>query len=145
MSVSDTCFRSSFPQFTDSAKYPGAMLELWRNWAVAQVNADRWGELTDQAVMLVMAHFITMEGRAGVVGASGSPGVLTSKSAQGVSASYDMSSVTEKDAGHWNSTVYGTRYYRMARMIGAGPLQVGIPSPDVGVSGFWPGVIPPMF
>jgi len=44
------------------------------------------------------------------------------------------------NAGHWNLTVYGTRFIRFAKMFGAGPIQIGIgynPSPFGGPA--WPG------
>ena len=79
----------------------------------------------------------------GVAGRSpgGRVGVLSSKGADGISASYDVGTSTEKDAGHWNLTTYGTRFIRLSRMFGAGPLQVG-PSLGDSAGGAWPGPLP---
>lgn len=146
MSVNQASFRLAFPAYQNAVRYPSEMVELWLSLATKTVNAERWGELTDLGVMLVTAHYLALEAQAVAQGNSngtpgGSVGVLSSKSAQGVSASYDISASTEKDAGHWNLTTYGTRFYKLAKMMGAGGLQVGLPSAFVSVSAAWPGVI----
>lgn len=142
MTVTIASFRAAFPAFASDTDYPDAMVTLWLTTATAQVNEGRWADLTDLGIMLYTAHELAVERRAAAGASSGAPGssvgILSSKSADGVSASYDVSTATEKDAGHWNLTTYGTRYYRYLKMMGAGPLQVnGAPSGDG--PGAWPG------
>jgi hypothetical protein len=52
-------------------------------------------------------------------------GIVSSKSVDKVSVSYDTSGAMEAGAGHWNLTTYGTRYIRLVKLVGAGPLQIG--------------------
>lgn len=132
MTVTVASFRVAFPVFTSTALYPDAQVQFWMDVAGQMINVDRWGALADLGVQLITAHNLILEAqanrvaaRAGKVGGLSS-GVMTSKSVDKVSASYDVSSATEKDAGHWNLTIYGTRYVRFARMMGAGALQVGV-------------------
>jgi len=145
-------FRTAFPEFADGVKYPDTLVQLWLDVSVRLVNADRWAELTNLGIMLATAHSVVIGARSAAAAAKGLPpggvaGIQSSKSADGLSASYDVSSVTEQGAGQWNSTVYGTRYFQMLKLMGAGPLQSGVPSAnEIGASGgAWPGVLNPYF
>ena len=149
MTVTAASFRDTFPAFGDVTRYPDPMVEMWLGIAVLSINAAKWGDLADTGVSLYAAHNLALEAqsvkaatRGGVPG--GSVGLLNSKAAGGVSAGYDTTSTTEKDAGHWNSTTYGTRYYRLSRLMGAGPVQVGVTVTEVAAAeAAWPGPIFP--
>lgn len=143
MTVTIASFRTAMPAFANTAKYSDAMVTTWIAIASQLVNADRWAGLTDTGIMFYAAHNMILEAQAAADGAKGlSPGgrvgILTSKGADGISAGYDVSTASEKDAGAWNLTVYGTRYYRLSKMMGAGPLQVGVDS-GAAQAGAWPG------
>lgn len=145
MAVTAASFRAAFPAFASTSKYPDAMVALWLPLAVGMVNAERWGDSTDLGVMLYAAHNLALEAQAtadGVAGRSpgGRVGVLSSKGADGISAGYDVGTSTEQGAGHWNLTTYGTRFIRLSRMFGAGPLQVG--TDGSATSGAWYGPLP---
>lgn len=144
MAVTPASFRSTFPEFTDSGRYPDPQIAFWITASVAQVNEARWGELTDLGVSLQVAHQLALSTST----ASGSPksvpgtavtGVVSSKSVGGVSVSYDTNSAIEEGGGHWNLTTYGTRYIRLARQIGAGPVEVNVPSVESVSATAWPG------
>ncbi len=148
MTATAVSFRVAFPAFANPVKYPPAMVNLWLDTAVKLINPAKWGELADLGAYLMTAHYLALESQAASATGDRMPGasvgILSSKSAQGVSAGYDISTATEKDAGHWNMTTYGTRYYRLSRMMGAGPVQVGAPSasdPENSIA--WPGVLTP--
>lgn len=150
MTTSAVSFRVAFPAFANPVKYPPAMVDLWLDAAVKLINTAKWGELADLGAYLMTAHYLALESQAAATTGARMPGagvgILSSKSAQGVSASYDISTASEKDAGHWNMTTYGTRYYRLARMMGAGPVQVGVPNtgdPENSIA--WPGVMNPLW
>ena len=120
MTVTADSFLGAFPEFFGD---PAAnRIEFWLPIAQALVDPDKWGDLSDQAVSLALAHFCALGG-AGSTPAG--VGVLTSKSAGGMSASYDVSAVADPNAGHWNQTSYGVRFRSLQQMFGAGPLQVG--------------------
>jgi len=122
-------FRSDFPEFSNTTTYPDTSVSLWMTVATSMVNACRWMELTDIGIELVTAHHLVLEKRdSDAVAAGGTPGEIkgptTSKSVDKVSVGYDSNAVALSDAGFWNLTTYGVRFLTMARMMGAGGLQV---------------------
>jgi hypothetical protein len=149
MDITVANFRSSFPEFADAIKYPDSLIQFWLDVAVKLTNADRWGDLTYMGSFLFSAHNLVLERQAMNTAAVGgvpgqSSGLLSSKSVDKVAAGYDTVTGAEKDAGHWNLTIYGKRYYRLAMMFGSGPVQVGLPGPgDFLNQGAWPGVLYP--
>ena len=124
-------FRQQFPEFECTQTYPKAQIDFWLDVAGRFVDGSRWANSTNLGVALYTAHQIVIEAKsmkeASVGGIPGQQtGPISSKSVDKVSIGYDTGAVTEKDAGHWNQTIYGTRFYRLAKIFGAGPLQVGI-------------------
>ncbi len=122
-------FRQDFPEFTDTAKYPDATVEFWLTVSASLVNACRWGVLTDQGIELCTAHHLVLGARdeqaANVGGIPGQmTGPLSSKAVDKVSASYDTGAATIDDGGFWNLTTYGVRYLTLAKMMGAGGIQL---------------------
>lgn len=134
--------RYDFPEFASTEKYPASGVQFWLNLAYQLLNADRWGDQITIAAELFTAHNITIEAKAQAAAAKGGipgadAGVVSAKSVDKVSISYDTSSAMELDAGHWNTTIYGTRYIRLAMLFGAGPVHIG-PGGGFGASG-WSG------
>lgn len=137
-------FRADYPEFASSSVYPNAQLQYWLTLAPLLMNSDRWGNLMDLGTAMFMAHHITLEARnqaaaknGGIPGQSNGP--ISSKSVDKVSVSYDTGSSIEADAGHWNLTNYGTRFIRLLRMLGAGPIQLGIGVVPAYSGAAWPG------
>lgn len=131
MTVSVATFRSHLLEFADGQRFPNAMIDYWIAIAIQLVDPNRWGNLTDNGVEMFVAHNISLERRAmdeAARGAipGGSIGPVNEKSVDKVSVGYDTGAGAELNAGHWNLTIYGTRYIRLARMMGAGPIQVGV-------------------
>lgn len=122
-------FREDFPEFADKAKYPDPTVEFWLTVSASLVNPCRWGVLTDQGIELCTAHHLVLGARdeqaASVGGIPGQmTGPLSSKAVDKVSASYDTGAATIDDGGFWNLTTYGVRYLTLARMMGAGGIQL---------------------
>lgn len=134
--------RVLFPEITE-ALYPDPRVQMRIDIASKLVNADRWGDLTDHGISLHAAHFLLVYGpQSGPqVGRTAAGGLVTSKSADGLSLSLDVSTVSEEGAGMFNSTAYGREYYRLARMMGAGPIQIGVPTASDLSPTPWPGVV----
>jgi len=131
MPVTPASLRALYPEFAVGA-YPDAVIMPWIPIAERFVAVDRWGTLSDLGVTLWICHQITLSRQAAKQAAFGAipgqtKGIVTSKSVDGVSVSSDVSSATESDAGHWNLTVYGTQFYRLLRMMGAGGIYLGAP------------------
>jgi hypothetical protein len=129
MTITPTQFRSNFPEFSDATRYSDAMIQMWLTVAASLVNECRWMELTNIGIELVTAHHLVLGVRdqtAATVG--GVPGEMTgptaSKSVDKVSKSYDTGAATLDDAGFWALTTYGIRYLSLARMMGAGGMQI---------------------
>lgn len=129
MAVTASTFRAAFPEFADTETYPDEMVDLWITAANRLMSADRWASLLDLGTQLFIAHNLVLGARdrkaaanGGVGGTSG--GVVASKSVDKVSVSYDTGAGTISGGGAWNLTTYGVRYLQLARMVGAGGMQI---------------------
>ena len=112
--------------------FPDASIQFWLD-AASVLLTCRWGSALGIGTVLFVEHNLALEAAAAVPAGSGqSPGMLhgvvSSESVGAVSVAYDTGMAAESDAGHWNLTVYGERFIRMARLIGAGPIQLGVPA-----------------
>lgn len=158
MTVSVATFRADLPEFTSLSAYPDPGVTYWLTLAGLLLDPNRWGAgaaiaisppstVYDFGLEMFVAHNLVLERQAQKDAANGAvPGLNTgpvaSKSVGSVSISYDASAGIELDAGHWNLTTYGTRFIKLARMMGAGGLQLfGCPGP-FGSGGAWPGPWP---
>lgn len=145
-------FRAQFIEFASGDRYPNPMIEYWISIAKKLMNEARWGRFDDPeslaqfGIMNFVAHNITLERRAmdaadfgGVPGEATGP--VNNKSVDKVSLGYDTQAAIELDAGHWNLTIYGTRFIRLLRQVGMGGLQIGTgcaPS-QASAAGAWAG------
>lgn len=121
--------RANFPEFVDSAPYTDAAIAFWLALGTTLLPADRWGTSLDFGLQLFVAHHLVIGKRdaeaAAIGGAPGEiKGVLTSRTVDKVTQSWDAGTVTLTDAGFWNMSTYGVRFLQLARMIGAGGIQL---------------------
>lgn len=126
MTMDAATFKTIFPEFASAAD---ATIAFWITAAQGLLNEERWSSSLDMGIALFTAHHLVIGSRdAEVATAGGSPGavpgVVTSKSVDKVSVSYDGSLGTYEGAGFWNQTNYGVRFYQMARLVGAGGIQL---------------------
>ena len=126
-----TQFRQDFPEFSDVALYSTALITFWSTVAEQTTSQAIYGDTYVAAVELATAHYITIEGvnvkTAGNGGTPGqSAGVISSKAVGGVSVSYDttIGTIAGDEVGQWNATTYGRQYYSLARLFGAGCVQL---------------------
>jgi hypothetical protein len=129
MSFAIPTFRQVFPEFLDPMSYSDATINFWAGVAAKRLPADRWQDLLDDGTMLFIAHHLAIgkpnEMIAEMGGVPGQvKGVLTSKTVDKVSMSYDTKAATYEDAGFWNGTQYGVSFFQLAMMVGAGGLQI---------------------
>ena len=127
--------RAAFPEFASADTYPDLLAVYWLGMGNLQLSAARFGSSLSLAIRLYAAHNLVLAAQAAkqvAAGAAvGSGGILSSKSIDGVSASYDTSLTAFQNAGVYNATSYGQRLYGMLRAAGTGPRyvpQVGHPS-----------------
>lgn len=123
-------FRTEFPEFADTTRYPDSQITFYGTLAESLLCENVWTTTWPFAVKLYVAHEITLAAQyvssSLIPGQSpGAPTGITSNKAVGqVSVGYDTQTTAEKDAGWWNSTAYGRQLYRLARMFGAGGYQL---------------------
>ncbi len=122
-------FRTAFPEFADTAVYPTTQISFWAALAEKLVLPSVWGTCRDQGVQLYVAHEITLAAQskkaAAVGGVPGNQGgIANTKTVGSVTVGYDSTSTSEKDAGWWNLTTYGKQFIRLARIFGAGCVQL---------------------
>lgn len=121
-------FRADFPVFADDSKFTDESLTFWINIASLQVNQRRFGDLFVYAQELFVAHQAMLEAQALLSmrrnGLAIGTGPSSSRSVNGVSVSYDFALGAEQNAGYYNLTIYGQRFYALMRMAGAGPIQL---------------------
>ena len=121
-------FRLDFPEFADDAVYTDSMIGFWDGIAQKMVDVTRWGDLYSQGIALFVAHNIALQARNVAGSGSGGSGFVTGavsqKSVGDVSVSYDNNIAKLDNAGQWALTIYGQQYLQLARMIGAGAVQL---------------------
>jgi hypothetical protein len=130
MTITATQLRTDFPEFADTATYPDATVAFWLSVAAITLPADRWDTLLNVGTELFTAHHLVLAAQAAEdVAAGATPGEVTgpatAKAVDKVSFSQDAASVSLENGGFWNMTTYGIRFLQLARMIGAGPVQLG--------------------
>lgn len=123
-------FRADFDEFSDPSRYPDSIISFYLGLADTALDQDKHGDQFIYLCELFAAHYVELRGKAkagasvsGAVNSSGG-GVLSSKSVDKVSASYDTSGIVNPDAGFWNNTGYGREFYWWWSMFGAGGRQL---------------------
>lgn len=129
MTVTPSQLRTDFPEFNDPTRYPDSLIQTWLTVAQSLVNPSRWVELTNIGIELVTAHHLVLSLRDETAAAVGGiPGTMNGptsvKAVDKVSTSYDTNAAMLDGAGFWALTSYGMRYLSLARMFGAGGLQI---------------------
>ena len=129
MTFDVSAFRTQFPEFSDTVKYPSPMINMWSAFATAQVNPNAWGTQVNLGISLYTAHECVLAAQnvtAAQVG--GSPGqqggIAQTKTVGSVTVGYDAQTSNEKDAAYWNLTTYGKQFIRLCRIFGAGCIQL---------------------
>lgn len=122
-------FRELYPAFTETL-YPDLAVETRIALGETFLAEKVWKPqaVRIHAVGLYTAHFLAAYGSAAAGGSGKSKGsgmgVVSSKSVDGASISYDTGSTVEQGAGFWNSTPYGRELWQLMRVFGAGAVQL---------------------
>lgn len=111
-------FRESFPEFADANRFPDPVVTMWLTVGEAQVSAERFGGVYDQALGLFTAHNVLITSNSGAAGA------IHQKKVGAVTVQYDNMGAMLPGAGHWNQTSYGRQFAQMLRLFGAGCVQL---------------------
>lgn len=122
-------FRTDYPEFANETRYPDPIISRALRQADAILDQNIQGSQFVELAELCAAHYTELGGKtlatsaAGGVSTAGG-GVLTSKSVDKVSASYDVSGIVDPDAGFWNNTSFGREFFWWWSMYGAGGRQL---------------------
>lgn len=119
-------FKAILPEFSTTAD---AQIEMFLTTGMGLLNADRWGDQLEYGLALFVGHHLAISNRDQIAAAAGGEpgqikGVVTSKSVDKVAVSYDGTLGTYEGAGFWNQTNYGVRFFQLARLVGAGGVQI---------------------
>lgn len=122
-------FRANFPEFADTVAYPTSVIEFWAGLAQAMVSPRVWCTQWNVGVSLYVAHEITLASQnAKIAKFGGAPGtfggVANTKTVGGATVGYDSQTTSEKDAGYWNLTSYGKKFFSLVRIFGTRPVQL---------------------
>jgi len=119
-------FRAAFPAFT-ADEYPDSQVLIRLTLADQIFSETLWGEIRNHAMGLYTAHYLMAYGSK-AVGGSGTGGsingVVSSKSVDGASVSFDTGNALWANAGFWNTTPYGRELYQLMQVFGAGARQL---------------------
>lgn len=129
MTITTDSFRKQFKEFSDPSDYTDDDISTWLTISASMLDPVRWGTLFDLGASYFIAHNLVLSARdrkaVAFGGIPGAPtGVQSSKSVDKVSTSYDTKFIVA-DAGFWNTTSYGMRFYQYMQLIGAGGVQFG--------------------
>ena len=127
--VTTTDFRTFFPEFSDETRYPDALILAYMNVGVQFVSICRWQTSWKFGACLFAAHELAMgllaSKTAETCSVPGiSTGIVSSKSVGPISKSYDTGFAKYDDAGYWNLTTYGQRYWYFINLFGIGGTQL---------------------
>jgi hypothetical protein len=114
-------FVTVFPEFVNSA----ASADFWLTQAQNQLALSALGANADLACYLFVAHNLVLNAQDARDAQGGALpgdtlGPISSKSAGGLSVSYDEGSITTAGAGDWNATSYGQRLAAMLARASVG-------------------------
>jgi hypothetical protein len=142
-------FRHLRREFADSSIYLDEEVQPWLDVANQSLNPWRWRQLFATGVSLLVAHELALSRLVQLqVQRGGAPGIgiglVSSKSVNGVSVSYNTSIGLIEGGGDLNLTIYGIQLLRLARMVGTGPVQVvGTDASNVSEADLFRGTVGP--
>lgn len=121
-------FRTRFPAFI-SELFPDGAVQIRLTLADKFFDDALWSDpdVRKHVMGLYTAHFLSMDGSKSSGGAGRSDpasGLVSSKSVDGASVSFDTGSTAWSNAGFWNLTPYGKELWYLMQILGAGGIQL---------------------
>ena len=119
-------FRARWVQFADPVRWPDTLISFYSTLAEKSLPPSRWLDLLPEGTALFIAHNLALDAMSAgrIPGRISGAGIVASKSVGPAAVSYDNHLFMLPNAGHWGMTVFGLRFLQMARMIGAGGVQL---------------------
>lgn len=129
MPVTVSEFRTRFPEFSDDTEYPDPRIELFiEDSQLMYMGTDevRWGGKYKIAQAYLTAHLLTLASNSEAGDSSSTGGIVTGRSAGGVSVSRSAVSKDRSDLDDFLMTSqYGQRYITIRNNTFVGVLTVG--------------------
>ncbi len=122
MALTPADFKVRFPEFgeTDDSR-----IQFWLNDAQLEVGESAWGDLYEKGVMLLAAHFLSLDQINQDEDESGGiTGNVTSRSVGDVSVSFAKSSSDSSSDDWYLQTNYGSEYLRLKKRVGMGIVAI---------------------
>lgn len=126
-------FRALFPELSDAATVPDAVIQFYLGLAYASLDPVSWGARLNAGAGLYAAHNIALWAQRSAAAVIAGPnaaatagtvsGIVTSKSVGGVSKSMDVSMGSVDGGGVYNTTTYGRQYLALLSTVGVGAMQ----------------------
>jgi len=128
MSLTASDVKDRFPEL---ATIDDAVFTPWLNMPALHLSECIWEDETarNEAALFIVAHYVTLSAKNLLTSAAGgiaglSSGVASSKKVDKVAKSIDPNIGIIAGSGHWALTQYGTIFYQMAMIWGAGGFQL---------------------
>ena len=135
-------FTKTFPKFVinapdtedESEGVPYAVFNLFLSMANHSIKYDRFKSLWKYLMALYIAHYCTLYLQTqagdpnvrGILASSMPKGIETSKSVDGLSISYDVTTITNDFSGYgtYKNTLYGQQLITLSKLYGMGGMWV---------------------
>jgi len=127
--LTPSAFRINHPEFASSALYTNAQIVYYLEMAYSFLNEERWGSQLPYGIALYVAHNLALEARAMNIAKSGGvpgqpQGAPIEKKVGPVETRYATIPSGKEGDDYWNLTLYGIRFIRLVKLMGAGPIQI---------------------
>lgn len=115
--MTEADFRAAYPEFTSTVTYTSGSISALLATATSRLVPELWQDTLNQGIGLFVAHYLAFNAKQSA--SLGQPvAVMTAKSVDGVSASYDPKYTSFENGGFWNLSSYGQQFLYYARMVG---------------------------
>lgn len=122
-------FRELFPAYSNATAYPDTLLAIKWEIAIGYVSDRNCGRMTDAvreyAIMLCLAHLLTLDAYIASNGGQGSAGIVTSSSIDKVSVSLAPPPITSPWDYWLQQTPYGSQLLAQLSAASVGGFYVG--------------------
>lgn len=123
MALTPVDFKIRFPEFEE---IPDSRIQFWLDDAQLEVGESAWDDLYEKGVMLLSAHFLSIDqiNQDDDESGGGVTGNVTSRSVGDVSVSFAKSSSDSSSDDWYLQTSYGTEYLRLKKRVGMGIVAI---------------------
>lgn len=119
--ITPTQFKERFPEF---ATQTDERIQVFLDKAALLVSACKWGNLYDEGVALLAAHYLALSILQSSASSATPTFAIASKKVGDVQINYAVPSAASGTEAYYNSTPYGQEYWSLVRLVGMGAVAV---------------------